>query len=151
MGGGGTTKVSASTSGPSISKPGNITALNVTDKAVVVTLSWAASGSRNCDYDLAVTEPNGDRISFRNRVSDTGGMLNADSLGIRVMNSETISWHIAPSGWFAVEASVYNGNDSRNGCLGSDATLTYTIDGVASTYQLDMRNSPIDGPGITVD
>ena len=97
---------------------------------VQVTLEWGS----NADLDLAVTEPNGERLSFGSRgPTSTGGQLDVDSnVGCPSdtrSGVENVFWPPgqAPSGSYTVEVTGFSVNSDS--CGGGDYTLTILVTG----------------------
>ncbi len=75
---------------------------------VQVTLSW----DNQSDMDLAVTEPNGERVHHGLLLSTTGGRLDVDSnypCGTNPLGIENVVWATdAPEGSYTVEVGVFD-------------------------------------------
>ncbi|NJO41251.1 MAG: hypothetical protein HC865_11525 [Cyanobacteria bacterium RU_5_0] len=121
------------------SAPPNTPQLGTGD--IQVTLRWATTD----DLDLAVTDPDGENVTYFNRAISSGGQLDVDAnAGCAEQNStpiENIFWppSQAPQGNYTVTVSLY----SR--CQGSGSipfTLTLLVQGTTQTFTgtLDESN-----------
>jgi hypothetical protein len=76
--------------------------------AIQITAAWQTGA----DIDLYVTDPSGDEISYRNRESRTGGILDHDARGACVPGTGTIEnvyWSTPqpPRGRYSIELHYY--------------------------------------------
>lgn len=120
---GGTTTTEGTTTTTSA---GTTTTVELGTGDVQITLRWFS----NADLDLAVTDPEGNRIDFTNRESPTGGRLDVDSnIDCEPEGSvENIFWPPggAPAGPYTVEVTGFTvGGD----CGGGDYELTIRVAG----------------------
>lgn len=85
-----------------------LSALKLGSGTLQVSLSWNTAGT---DVDLAIVEPGGNRISFSNRKSKSGGALDRDDRD--GFGPENIFWDgNAPDGEYAIEVTFYSGGNS---------------------------------------
>ncbi|MFN8374415.1 MAG: SH3 domain-containing protein [Anaerolineae bacterium] len=93
---------------------------------VQVTLAW----DNDADYDLYVTEPNGQTIFYGSRISSTNGQLDIDSnypCGSNLGSVENIFWPLdeSPEGTFTVQINQFSTCGDGNG----NWTLVVRVDG----------------------
>jgi hypothetical protein len=101
---------------------------------VQITLEWGS----NADLDLAVTDPNQERINFGNRgPTASGGQLDVDSNvncpADASSGVENVFWPPggAPAGSYSVEVSGFSVDDPALGCGGGSYVLTIRVTGQA--------------------
>ena len=92
--------------------------------SVQITLTW----DNNSDLDLWVTEPNGEKIWFEDRYSNTGGELDVDDQDGQ--GPENIFWPYgeAPTGKYKVEVHHYHGSSTAN------YRVLIQVNGIAETF-----------------
>lgn len=96
---------------------------------VQVTLVWSDTN----DLDLAVTDPTGFTISYINRTSPSGGMLDVDANpgcgSATTTPTENVFWPAgaAPAGQYSVRVSYFAGCTEPT--VSSTYTVTITVDG----------------------
>jgi len=100
---------------------------------VQVTLVWSDTN----DLDLAVTDPTGFTISYINRSSPSGGMLDVDANpgcgSATTTPTENVFWPAgaAPAGAYSVRVSYFAGCTTPT--VSSTYTVTITVDGTQLT------------------
>lgn len=100
---------------------------------IQVTLQWATTD----DLDLAVTDPNGDVITYFNRQVASGGQLDVDAnaacSGVTRSPVENIFWPPggAPQGEFNIEVNLYAACGETSGSI--PFTLRLLVQGSTQT------------------
>ncbi len=101
---------------------------------VQVTLRWDTLD----DLDLAVLDPEGDQVSFRNRLVASGGMLDVDAnagSGDTSMPVENIFWprNGAPVGSYVASVNLFSQRQDIGEPI--NFTLTITLNGQSRTFR----------------
>ncbi len=75
-----------------------------------ITLTWTG----NVDVDIWVTDPNGEKVYFAHRKSQSGGSLDRDNLcRVKPGLSENIFWEDAPPGEYKVQVNYFTACDKH--------------------------------------